>query len=288
VECVVLRKAPTPEGARFSAGYVVDIGITKPALVPRSQVALRPNATSRAGVNIGQGWAELPVGTVLEGEIMSIDETDVNVSLTRPQKRVAWQRVGQLADLDVSVEAKVLRLNEAGATLDIEGLPAFMPWSHWAVPPGERSSKLHGTRLDVKFLEVERGRRRLVVSNRRVRLDAATSELEPGNVVEGTVKKLKSYGAVVALDSGLEGLLHVSQISQVFVQNVSDVFQLADPVRCVVIKVDADDGSISLSTKMLEGKPGEMVGNASAVFARAAAAAAAQDEAAADGSNGDA
>jgi small subunit ribosomal protein S1 len=111
------------------------------------------------------------------------------------------------------------------------------------------------------------------VSNRRVRLESATALLEPGGVVDGTVKSLRTYGAVVTLESGVEALLHVSQISQVFVQNVSDVLGEGDAVRCVVIKVDADDGSISLSTKMLESKPGEMLRNASAVFERSSSAA---------------
>ena len=123
--------------------------------------------------------------------------------------------------------------------------------------------------------QADRVKRRLVVSNRRVKLEAATSELEPGRVVEGTVRLVKDYGAVVRLASGVEGLLHISQLSQVFVKNVSDCLQPGAAVRCVVIKVDADDGSISLSTKMLEGSPGEMLKNATAVYERAATAAAA-------------
>jgi len=108
----------------------------------------------------------------------------------------------------------------------------------------------------------------LALANRRVRIESATATLEPGSVVEGTVKAVRDYGAVVSLTNGLEGLLHVSQISQVFVKDVEAVFGEGDPVRCVVIKVDADDGSISLSTKMLEKRPGEMARDASAVFER--------------------
>jgi len=220
------------------------------------------------------------VGAVLEGQILSMDGATVNVSFARRQTNLAWQRVSQLADLDVTIEATVLRLSEVGATLEIEGLSAFLPWSHWAMPPDQRSWTLHGTRLPVKFLEADRSRKRLVVSNRRVRLESATA-LEPGSVIDGTVKELKPYGALVTLPSGVEGLLHVSQISQVFVANVSSILAAGDAVRCVVIKVDADDGSISLSTKMLEGKPGEMLRNASAVFERSSGAAQAEGAAAA-------
>ena len=96
----------------------------------------------------------LPAGTVLEGQILSIEEAQVNVSFVRVQKKIAWQRVTQLADLDVTVVATVLRLGDKGATLAIENLPAFLPWSHWTLPPAERNWRLQGMKLPVKFLEV--------------------------------------------------------------------------------------------------------------------------------------
>ena len=266
VACTILGKVGPPKGSKRVDGYTVDIGAAKPAFLPRSHVALRPNATS------GKGYAELPIGGVLEGEILSVEEGgQVNVSLTRVANNRAWARVMQLVDLDVTLKAQVLRFGDAGATLDLEGLPAFLPWSHWPVPPEQRTRKLHRKLLPVKFLEASREKRRLVVSNRRVKLESATASLEPGALVEGTVKSVKEYGAVVSLDSGagLKGLLHVSQISQVFVKDVSACFAEGDPVCAVVIKVDPDDGSISLSTKMLESKPGEMLRDASAVCERA-------------------
>ena len=88
-------------------------------------------------------------------------------------------------------------------------------------------------------------------------------------MVSGKVTAMRDYGAVVALACGVDGLLHISQISSTYVKNVSDALSLGDEVRCVVIKVDEEDGSVSLSTKMLEAKPGEMLRNATAVFERA-------------------
>lgn len=283
VECAVLGKLAPTDGSRFFRGYVVDIGASKPALVPFNHVALLPNSSAvgrlRSTLNRGQGWAEVPVGAVLEGEILAVDGSSINVSFARVQRNLAWQRVEQLADLDVTVVAKVLRLTKAGASLAIEALPAFVPWSHWAVPPAERSDALVGSDLAVKFLEVDRSERRLIVSHRRVKIDDALTKLEPGSVIAGTVGALKDYGAVIKLDGGrLEGLLHVSQISQVFVKNVSACFEVDAPIYVVVLKVSEEDGSIKLSTKMLEGKPGEMLRNSSAVYERAAAAAAAEAE----------
>jgi small subunit ribosomal protein S1 len=211
----------------------------------------------------------------MEGQILSVDENmNVNVSFARVQRDLAWQRVTQLANFDVSVDATILKLGDQGTTLDIEGLPAFMPWSHWSVSDEERDWRLQGTKLRVKFLQVDRAQRRLVVSRRRELLDSMMEELEPGAIVEGTVKTIKSFGAVVTLGSGLEGLLHVSQISQEFVQDVSKVLAEGDAVRCVLLSVDSEDASVKLSTKMLETKPGEMLQDAAAVYQRAGAAAA--------------
>ena len=248
VTCVVLGKIKVENSTR-SPGYSIDIGAEEPALVPRGQVALRPNATTnrdgRSFPFIRNGWAELPPGTVLEGQVMAVSDAGINVSLARRAAAVAWERTAQLAAEDMTVGATVLRLAEAGATLDIEGLPGFLPWSHWSLPASERSHELHGTKLPVKFLEVDRERRRLVVSNRRVKLDEALAKIEPGGLVGGKVKQVKDFGAIISLDDGFEGLLHVSQLSQLFVTSPADCLKVGDEVQCVVIKVDAEDGSIS-------------------------------------------
>ena len=156
VVCTVLKKLEPFPGSRKSRGYEVDIGGAKPAFVPRNHVALQPNMTlGAAGVNLGQGWAELPAGVVMEGQVLSVDENmNVNVSFARVQRDLAWQRVTQLANFDVSVDATILKLGDQGTTLDIEGLPAFMPWSHWSVSDEERDWRLQGTKLRVKFLQV--------------------------------------------------------------------------------------------------------------------------------------
>lgn len=76
------------------------------------------------------------------------------------------------------------------------------------------------------------------------------------------------FGAVVRLADGLEGLLHVSQVSRLYVQNVSEVLTRGEELTCVVLKVDLADGSLALSTKMLESRPGEMLDDRAALLAR--------------------
>jgi small subunit ribosomal protein S1 len=263
VTCTVLGPAP-------ASGYFVDIGSAKPALLPAADVCLLPNVTKKGTHSKpGQGWRELEAGDVYEGQIIGVSGDDINVSLACAQRSVAWRRVKQIEDEDVAYNATVLRVSEAGATVSVERLPAFVPWSHWHRPgeTPEQLSSLIGSEIRVKFLEVDRQSKRLMASNRRVQLQERLAELAPGQVVSGTVTAIKDYGAVVRLsDDGLDGLLHISQISQGFVNNVSAILALGQEVRCVVIKVDARDGSVSLSTKRLEQRPGDMLAAAAATW----------------------
>jgi len=260
-----------------SGGYLVDIGLEKPALLPRNEVRLKPNQTLGRR-DLGRGWAELAPGEVFEAQVLAPmqeqelpadAETSVNVSLARVQRRIAWQRVTQLAEADVTIEGTILRFSEQGATLDIESLPAFLPWSHWQLPPERRTPDLYGLPVAVKFLDIDLSRVRLVVSHRRFRLQQAMGMLQPGAVVEGTVSSVEEFGAKVQLAGGLvEGLLHVSQVSERYVRNMSSIVEPGEAICCVVLRTDTRDGSVSLSTKRLEERPGEMVRNASTVFER--------------------
>ena len=261
VTCTVLGPAP-------GKGYFVDIGSKQPALLPAAEVCLLPNVTgSGSHSKVGQGWRQLEPGDIYEGQIIGVSGDDINVSLASAQRSVAWRRLKQLEDGDIAYNATVLRVSDAGATVEVERLAAFVPWSHWHLPGAAGSrpdapEALIGTELRVKFLEVDRQAGRLMASNRRVQLQARLAELAPGQVVSGTVTAVKEYGAVVRLsEDGLDGLLHISQISQSFVPDISAIFSVGDSVRCVVIKVDAGDGSVSLSTKRLEQRAGDMLRN---------------------------
>jgi len=112
---------------------------------------------------------------------------------------------------------------------------------------------------------------RLVVSHRRFQLQERLEQLQPGALVDGTIDSIRPYGAIVTLAEGLDGLLHISQVSKKYVRDVNDVLSPGTKIRGVVIKVDMSDGTVNLSTKMLESVPGEMIKGSAAVFERAMA-----------------
>ena len=248
--------------------YRVDIGASSLAFLPADEVLLNANASVAPGEN-AQGASVLPVGGVFEGQVLSTEKAEVTVSLAAVHRNLAWRRVVQLQAADATYVGKVLRVGKAGVTLDVEQLPAFVPWSHWHLPENEQRIGLVGSELNVKMLEVDRPRNRLVVSHRRFQLQERLELLRPGQLVDGTVASVRPYGAVVTIADGLDGLLHISQVSNVFVRDIAAVLGVGDKIRCVVIKVDTSDGSVNLSTKMLEERAGDLLKDSEAVFERA-------------------
>jgi len=252
--------------------YLVDLGIAEQGLLPAQEVMLEPNSTATNGSSevAGQGWAELGPGQVYEAQIMSMTPS-ISVSIAQVSRGLAWRRAEQLFGADITYLSTVLKTGKAGVIVNVEQLPAFLPWSHWHLPnfaPSKRRT-LVGKTLPVKFLEVDRARNRLIVSHRRFQLQNRLDQLRPGMLVDGTIESIRPYGAVVTIADGLDGLLHISQVSKTYVKEIKEVLAPGTSIRCVVIRIDMKEGTVNLSTKMLESKPGEMVRDKKAVFERA-------------------
>ena len=243
----------------YRGGYLMDIGDGKNAFLPRSEVWLDANATQRRP--IGQGWVQLDVGQVHEALVLNVLNDAVNISIARAQKALAWERISQLAQFDATYLAKVIRVTETGARVSIENVAGFIPWSHWQLTDEQSlvRADLIGSTVKVKFLELDRKRERIVLSHRRWLVQSKMKDLQPGQLVKGKVERLLPYGSVIRLTDGLVGLLHISQISKAYVASPSDVFKIGDEVSAIVIKFELSDGSLSLSTKMMEAQPGEIL-----------------------------
>merc|ERR1719329_2073060 len=133
--------------------------------------------------------------------------------------------------------------------LQVEGLRAFMPGSHYL--PGQTPTEaLVGQKLKIKFLDVDKEGNRLVASHKKAIVDSTIVDLSIGAVVKGYVTAVKPYGAFIDV-GGISGLLHISEI------------------KCMVISQDKGKGRIALSTKTLEAEPGDMIKDREKVFANA-------------------
>lgn len=237
-------------------GAYVDIGAKSLAYIPIDEVSTQ----------LSGNWSELlPLRQEMDFLIIQDQDADGQITLSRRQLEIkrSWDEVAQLQEDKKSVQVRVESVNKGGVTVDFKGLRGFIPRSHLS----ERNDleSLIDQNLNVTFLEADSERKKLVFSQREASRSASFSQLELGQLVEGKIVSIKPFGAFVEFD-GTTGLLHIKQISQSFIESLSAVFQIGQPIKAMIIDLDEGKGRISLSTRMLENYPGEMLENMAEVM----------------------
>jgi len=159
----------------------------------------------------------------------------------------------------------VLSANKGGLNVLVECLRGFVPFSQ--ISTKINIEELVNKEIPLKFMEVDEEQTRLVLSNRKAMADSQ-AQLGIGSVVLGTVQTIKPYGAFVDL-GGINGLLHVSQISHDRVADVGTILQPGDTLKVMILSHDRERGRVSLSTKKLEPTPGDMLRNPTLVYEKA-------------------
>jgi small subunit ribosomal protein S1 len=230
-------------------GAYVDIGGKSLAYIPIDEVSTK----------LSGDWSEvLPLHEEMDFLIIQEQDADGQVTLSRRQLEVkqAWDDLAQLQENDKSVQVHVSAVNKGGVTVDFRGLRGFIPRSHLS----ERNDleSLVGQNLTVTFLEADRERKKLVFSQRDAARSASFSQLEIGQLVEGKIVAIKPFGVFVDFE-GSTGLLHIKQISQNFIESLPAVFQIGQQIKAMIVSLDEGKGRISLSTRVLENYPGEML-----------------------------
>ncbi|MEG3846322.1 S1 RNA-binding domain-containing protein [Microcoleus sp. herbarium19] len=232
-----------------SNGAYVDIGGKSSAFLPIEEAALRTITDLSEVVPLDE-----------EQDFLIIREQDANgqvtLSLRQLQIQQAWEDLVQLQETGKVLQVRVSGANKGGVTVDVEGMRGFIPRSHLA--QRDNMESLIGQSLTVNFLEVDRDREKLVLSQRMATQSSALNQLQIGQLVEGTVSSIKPFGVFVDLE-GVSGLLHIKQVSQKYIENLGQVFAPGQPLKAVVVDLDQSRGRISLSTRVLENYPGEMV-----------------------------
>jgi len=161
------------------------------------------------------------------------------------------------------VKGKVIGLNKGGLELKVSGVNAFLPASQVALGHVEDLTSFGGLTLLCEVLEIDRDKARIVVSRRAVlesearqKRESVTGALVEGAVLRGKVSRLESYGAFVDI-GGVEGLLHVSNISHARVEHPSEKLRVGQEVEVQVIKIEEGGRRIGLGMKQLEQDPWE-------------------------------
>ena len=240
-------------------GAMIDIGAKTAAFMPMQEVS----------INRVEGLSDvLQPSESREFFIMSEENEDgqLALSIRRIEYQRAWERVRQLQKEDATIYSEVFATNRGGALVRVEGLRGFIPGSH--ISAKKIKEDLEGEYLPLKFLEVDEERNRLVLSHRRALVEKKMNRLEVGEVVIGSVKGIKPYGAFIDI-GGVSGLLHISEISHEHIETPHNVLNVNDQMKVMIIDLDSERGRISLSTKALEPEPGDMLTDPQKVFNKA-------------------
>ncbi|MEG4110090.1 MULTISPECIES: S1 RNA-binding domain-containing protein [unclassified Microcoleus] len=232
-----------------SNGAYVDIGGKSSAFLPIEEAALRTVTDLSEVVPLDE-----------ERDFLIIREQDadgqVTLSLRQLQIQQAWEDLIELQETGKVLQVRVSGANKGGVTVDVQGMRGFIPRSH--LVDRDNLESLIGQSLSVNFLEVDREREKLVLSQRMATQSNAFKDLQIGQLVEGKVSSIKPFGVFVDLE-GVSGLLHIKQVSQKYIDNLGKVFAPGQPLKAIVVDLDESRGRISLSTRVLENYPGEMV-----------------------------
>ncbi len=240
-------------------GALIDIGAKTAAFIPLQEMSIS---------RIEHPHEMLQPGETREFFILTEEneEGQLTLSIRRIEYMRAWERVRQLQNEDATVRSNIFATNRGGALVRIEGLRGFIPGSH--ISTRKPKEDLVGEELPLKFLEVDEDRNRLVLSHRRALVERKMNRLEVGEVVIGSVRGIKPYGAFIDI-GGVSGLLHISEISHDHIDTPHSVFNVNDEVKVMIIDLDAERGRISLSTKQLEPNPGDMTRDPNLVYEKA-------------------
>lgn len=234
-----------------SDGVYVDVGYKTEGLVPPGQISHHPVDPREV----------LEVGQEIEVVVQRIDsEGTLILSKKRADLEAAWRRVVEAEKSGAILVATCTEQVKGGLIVDL-GLRGFVPASHADVRPVHDLSDLVGEPLRLKVLEVDRSRRKVVLSRKkaleeeRQRLKKETlANLQEGQIVSGRVARLTDFGAFVNL-GGVDGLVHISELSWRRVNHPAEVVQVGQEIEVLVLKVDRKRERISLSYRQATPDP---------------------------------
>jgi small subunit ribosomal protein S1 len=177
----------------------------------------------------------------------------------------AWDNIEKAYNEGTTIKGRVTERIKGGLRVDIDGIPAFLPGSQVDIRPVRNLDSLRNQEVEAKVIKLNRKRSNVVLSRKAVIEDKNQNKkgetlgfLEEGIIVEGQIKNLTDYGAFVDL-GGIDGLLHVTDMSWGRLQNPAEIFKVGDSVQAKVLKFDKDRERVSLGYKQLLPDPWESV-----------------------------
>lgn len=201
-------------------------------------------------------------GEEIDVYVIKLDDGEGNVMLStrRVEGLKNWTKLMEKYEAGETVEALITGDNNGGLVANVMGINGFIPASQIATYFVKNFKQYIGQTLECKFLSVDERKRRVVLSARAVleeQLDSVWEKIVVGETIKGKVVRMTDFGAFVDL-GGVDGLIHVSDISWQRIEKPSDVLEIGQEVEPIVLKANRDRNRISLGLKQLMPKPFEI------------------------------
>ncbi len=232
----------------------VDLGTKHSGYIPVSQFSDDPDVKPEEVLKIGQE---------IEAVVVRVNDVEGTVQLSKKRldSEKTWSTIDEARENRTAVEGTVTEENKGGVVVMVKGVRVFVPASQTGLPKDSPMTPLLKTKVQLRITEVNHARHRVVGSIKAVQYEARKAaseqiwnEIEVGKKYHGVVKSLTSYGAFVDI-GGVDGMVHVSELSWKRVHNPADVLKVGDEVDVYVIKFSTETHKISLGYRKDEDNP---------------------------------
>jgi small subunit ribosomal protein S1 len=236
---------------------LVDIGYKSEGVIPANELSIRKAVDPNDEVHLGEE---------VDAIVLTKEDQDGRLIMSKKRARFekAWRRIETAAESGEPVEGTVIEVVKGGLIIDL-GVRGFLPASLVDIRRVPNLDEYMGTKIETKVIELNRSRNNVVLSRRAV-LEEERKEvrqqildrLQPGLVVEGQISNIVDFGAFVDLD-GIDGLIHISELSWSHVNHPSEVLSIGDTVKVKVLDIDRDRQRISLGLKQTQEDPWQRI-----------------------------
>jgi small subunit ribosomal protein S1 len=235
---------------------MIDIGFKSEGIVPRDEFPVDD-----------EGNLTIKRGDEVEVLVKSFENSEGYVVLSRADavRMKVWDRIRKAHADKQTITGRVIERIKGGLKVDIDGVAAFLPGSQVDVRPVRNLEAFRNKEIQVRVIKINKKRSNIVLSRKAVLEEEVTAKksetlnvLEEGVIMEGSVKNITEYGAFIDL-GGIDGLLHITDMSWGRIQTPQELFKVGDHVQVKVLKFDRDRERISLGFKQLLPDPWETV-----------------------------
>ena len=233
---------------------VIDAGLKSEGIVPKNQFL---------DIN---GKLEIEIGDSVEVTLDMIEDGygETIMSREKAKRTKVWSELESIQNSQEVIEGKVCGKVKGGFTVELMNIKAFLPGSLVDVRPAKETDYIEGKVLEFKIIKMDKIRNNIVLSRKAVLMDQNSSPEEvaekytEGKKVSGFIKNLTDYGAFIDL-GGIDGLLHITDISWKRINHPSELLTVGDEIEVVVLKYDTEKNRVSLGMKQLLDDPWDMI-----------------------------